>query len=115
MLRVLAMPAVMLAACASAPADVEQVARETHRRITYRDYAAFDRRYVAPGTVGEGNCAVFAQTAFVDLSKLGRMPSTRYCVLRDGRAHVWVELDGWAVDARWPYAVPAPEAAADCR
>lgn len=114
-------PVLMLAACTSMPTMFEQppeklvhIHRAAKARITYQEYFKRDWRYIAPGTTGTGNCAVFAMTVWVDSLAAGYKPDPIHvCLTPNGRGHAYTSVNGWALDNRFKYPIPLAEE--DCK
>lgn len=104
----------LLAGCASAPPELEDIHAATLRRIPYKHYAGWDLTYVPTNKVEAGNCAKQAWTDWVDVKQTGRAPALMVCrVPYTQEGHVYVLVDGWALDGRYNYVIPANQE--DCK
>lgn len=99
----------VLAGCAHAPAELERIHQEVGERITYVNYAKKDWRIIENGTTGTGNCAVFAITYKWELLKIGYSPEVVLCELADGTGHAYTKVDGFVLDNRYNWVIPAEQ------
>lgn len=80
---------------------IVKIFREVKRRVPYKPYAKYDYRYVPKGEIEAGNCALFAYTAYIDLERAGYRPEMVSCSIKEtGQRHVYVRVNGWALDVR---------------
>ena len=79
-----------------------KVKADADARITYKPYAKRDFRYVSPSSRGEGNCAVYAMTMWVDATRRGLTPEQIVvCHTKTGDGHAYVKVGEWALDNRF--------------
>lgn len=95
------------------PAELEHIHMAVKSRITYQNYAKKDWRYIPEGTTGQGNCAVYAYTVFMDAAKAGLQPEIKLCRLPDGTGHAYTRVGEWASDNRFKRLIPMHQQ--DCK
>lgn len=101
-----------LAACSlqQPPRAFEAAHVAAKNRITYQNYAARDWRYIPPTETGQGNCAVFAFTVWVDANKAGLTePTIHLCRLPSGIGHAYTRSQGWDSDVRYKTLIPSAQ------
>jgi hypothetical protein len=118
--RVLLALCALLSACASAPADLARINTlgNAHPYVHYTGfdlngvhYKGYDMHPLAPGA--GGNCSAIAFTKFPLLLQAGYSPMVRTCLLMNGQHHLYLVVDGWALDNR--YSMPVREWQVGCR
>jgi predicted transglutaminase-like cysteine proteinase len=80
---------------------------EVNHRIEYRHYAGRDYRYVRDQ--GQGNCATYAFTKWVELAKAGVPAKIQECVLKTGGGHAFLVVEDRVLDNQYDYLLSLDE------
>lgn len=106
------LPALLLTACATAPAHLTQAKQSVDSRMEYVNYTG----WVKPSWVGEdqGNCAAFSLAYASELRRMGySVGLSSLCRTPDGEGHAVLDVDGWRLDNRYGYVMPVEQS--DCK
>lgn len=98
--------ALPLAACATAPIELEAIKQAVDARATYAYYTGWDKRVLQKGDAG--NCAAFAHSYQNEGIARGIPLVATDCKLKGGQTHAFAMTfdKKWALDIRHKSVVP---------